>query len=89
MKGLSLSQLELFQPALGVAEPWRVTGATFDPQGGRLDITLDFPRGARFVCPEGDEGACPVHDSESKEWRHLDFFQHQVQVEAELAEQGP
>jgi transposase len=79
-----VSQLELFQAALGIAAPWQVTKATFDPDGGRLDISLDFPRGARFPCPEGDEDACAVHDTESKTWRHLDFFQHQAYLHARV-----
>ena len=83
-KGLLVGQMELFQAALGVAEPWRVTEATFDPQAGRLDISLDFARGARFACPEGDESACVVHDTETKTWRHLDFFQHQAYLHARV-----
>ncbi|CAN5751695.1 hypothetical protein BH20ACT11_BH20ACT11_08780 [soil metagenome] len=80
-----MDQRELFQAALGVAEPWRVVDATFAPEEGRLD----FPRGARFACPEGDADACPVHDTESKSWRHLvdaalDFFQHQAYLHARV-----
>ena len=50
----------------------------------RLDLRIDFPRGARFACPEGDEPACPVHDTEAKTWRHLDFFQHQAYLHARV-----
>lgn len=73
-----MDKLGLFQAALGIAAPWQVTEASFDPESGRLDIHLDFPRGARFACPESDEGACAVHDTEHKTWRHLNFFQHQA-----------
>jgi hypothetical protein len=66
-----MAQIKLFEAALGIAEPWQVSDATFAPDQGRLDIYLDFPRGTRFTCPEGDEDACPVHDTESKTWRHL------------------
>lgn len=45
---------------------------------------LDFRKGARFACPEGDEPACPVHDTEPKTWRHLDFFQHQAYLHARV-----
>lgn len=79
-----MAQIKLFEAALGIAEPWQVSDATFAPDEGRLDIYLDFPRGARFACPEGDEDACPVHDTESKTWRHLDFFQHQAYLHARL-----
>lgn len=73
-----MGQVELFEAALGIAEPWRVSDASFDPEEGRLDLYLGFARGAHFACPEGDEDACPVHDTESKTWRHLDFFEHQA-----------
>ncbi len=79
-----MDQRELFQAALGVAEPWQVSDATFTAKEGRLDLYLDFPRGAHFDCPEGDAEACPVHDTESKSWRHLDFFQHQAYLHARV-----
>lgn len=79
-----MDQRGLFQAALGISEPWRVTDATFDPEQGRLDLYLDFPRGAHFSCPEGDAEECPVHDTESKSWRHLNFFQHQAYLHARV-----
>jgi transposase len=75
---------DLFQAALGLTGPWRVVRTAFDPAHRRLDLHLDFPKGARFVCPEGDQPACPVHDSEPKTWRHLDFFQHQAYLHARV-----
>jgi len=58
--------LDLFKAALGLAEPWRVTRSDFDVAQGRLDLFLDFPRGARFRCAVTgcDEGSCPVHDTQ-------------------------
>jgi transposase len=56
----------------------------FDPEAGRLDLHLDFPRGQRFPCPEGDEAACPIHDTKEKVWRHLDFFQRQAYLHARV-----
>lgn len=75
---------DLFQAALGLAEPWQVMRTEFDATARRLDLYLDFPRGARFPCPEGDQPACPVHDTEPKTWRHLDFFQHQAYLHARV-----
>jgi transposase len=75
---------DLFQAALGLAEPWQVMRTEFDATARRLDLYLDFPRGARFACPEGDQPACPVHDTEPKTWRHLDFFQHQAYLHARV-----
>lgn len=75
---------ELFQAALGLQEPWRVDRIEFDAEAERLDIDLNFPRGARFACPEADHMDCPVHDTEDKSWRHLDFFQHQAYLHARV-----
>jgi transposase len=63
---------DLFQAALGLAEPWQVVRTEFDAQARRLDLHLDFGKGARFPCPDGDQPACPVHDTQLKTWRHLD-----------------
>lgn len=81
-------KLDLFKAALGLAEPWTVVRTEFDPAAHRLDLYLDFPRGARFACPEGDEAACPVHDTVDKTWRHLDFFQHQAYLHARVPRVG-
>lgn len=75
---------ELFTEALGLREPWRVDRMDFDVDARRLDVFLDFERGARFACPEGDEDGCPVHDTTERTWRHLDFFQHQAYLHARL-----
>jgi transposase len=77
---------ELFSAALGLVAPWRVARSEFDAGAGRLDLYLDFPRGARFACPQSGcgERECPVHDTEDKTWRHLDFFQYQAYLHAKL-----
>ena len=73
---------DLFQMALGLAPPWWVKDCTFDADAKRLDIEIDFKTGGRFPCPECAEPGCPVHDTVMKEWRHLDFFQHQAFLHA-------
>ena len=82
--GAGVGDLDLFQEALGLDEPWRVVGTDFDARRRRLDLRLDFPRGARFRCPEGDCERCPVHDTSEKTWRHLDFFQHEAYLTARV-----
>jgi transposase len=77
-------ELRLFTAALGLSAPWRVTRTEFD--GTRLDLYLDFPRGARFPCPAKDcgQGACALHDTADKVWQHMDFFQHKAFLYARL-----
>ncbi len=81
-----MDQLQLFRAALGLTDPWQVASVAFDNQAGRLDITLDFPGGSRFGCPSPDcgESSCPVHDTQGRSWRHLDFFQHQAYLHARV-----
>lgn len=84
MDGLNLNAM--FGAALGLTPPWTVTSVEFNPEAGELNVHLDFPRGSRFACPEQDcpEGACAVHDTTDKTWRHLDFFQHQAYLTARV-----
>jgi transposase len=84
LDGLDLNAM--FGAALGLAEPWRVVLVEFDQGAGRLDLGLEFPRGARFGCPEPGcaETSCPVHDTDDKTWRHLDFFEHQAYLSARV-----
>lgn len=73
----------LMQLALGITPPWTVTSADFDRSAQRLDIHIDFTPGSRFACPTCGK-ACPVHDTEQKSWRHLNFFQHQAYLHARV-----
>ena len=75
---------DLFQLALGITSPWFVASSDFDAAKKRLDIGVDFKPGSRFPCPDCDAAACPVHDTTEKEWRHLDFFQHQAFLTARV-----
>ena len=72
---------ELFRLALGLAEPWRVVKIEFSDEKHQLDLWLDFPAGSRFACPVC-EAACGVYDTAEREWRHLNFFQHQTVLHA-------
>jgi transposase len=75
---------ELFQAALGLASPWRVVESSFDAGQRRLELRIDFERGARFACPECDVAGCEVHDTSERTWRHLDFFEHQAFLAARV-----
>ncbi|WP_026853547.1 ISL3 family transposase [Geothrix fermentans] len=73
----------LFTMALGLTSPWEVKDLVFTAESRRLDIRIDFPRGASFPCPECGESS-KVHDTEEKSWRHLDFFQHSAYLTARV-----
>ena len=71
---------ELFAAALGVETPWHVKGVSFDADKRLLTIAIDFKKGSRFPY-EGTEGLHPVHDTQAKRYRHLNFFQHECYLE--------
>jgi transposase len=66
----------LFEAALGIAPPWFVAGVQFDEASKVLTVGIDFTAGSRFGC-EGVVGEHPVHDTVTKAYRHLNFFQHE------------
>jgi transposase len=78
-----MNEVELFQMALGLADPWRVVRSSFDVEKGRLDIKIDFPRGSKFRCPVCGE-LCTAYDTSDKTWRHLSFFQHEAYLHARV-----
>jgi transposase len=71
--------------ALGLAPPWQVSTAEFNPDEKRLDIRLDFPKGSTFSCPKCGLSGVKAHDTIEKTWRHLNFFQHEVYLTARVA----
>lgn len=74
---------DLFGAALGIVPPWEVTSVDFDKESCRLDITIDFQRGATFPCPVCGTPS-PVHDTTEKVWRHLNFFQYEAYLHARV-----
>jgi transposase len=71
---------KLFEAALGIAPPWFVAGVHFDEATKVLTVGIDFTVGTRFAA-EGASGEHPVHDTLTKTYRHLNFFQHECVLE--------
>jgi hypothetical protein len=74
---------QLFAAALGIGSPWSVTAVDFDASQRRLTIHVDFAPGTRFAHPRA-AGEHPVHDTEIKRLRHLNFFQHECHLEVRV-----
>jgi len=70
----------LFEAALGIAPPWFVSGIRFDQASKVLTVAIDFKQGTRFAA-DGASGEHPVHDTMTKTYRHLNFFQHECVLE--------
>lgn len=69
---------DLFALALNLQTPWKIDTLSLD-QNGRdveLHITIGFERGTHFPDENGD--LCPVHDTQLRTWRHLNFFEHKA-----------
>jgi transposase len=79
-----MPDLDLFQQALGLEEPWEVVEVKFDRARLRLDLRVDFRKGARFPCPECGAAGCKVHDTEPHTWRHMNFWQHETYLTARV-----
>lgn len=64
---------QIFELALGLTKPWYVKEIKMNKAEGsvhgQIDIYLDFEKGFNF--PEGK-----THDTVSRTWQHLNFFQH-------------
>lgn len=71
---------KLFEAALGVSDPWFVREVDFNARTKTLTIQIDFIAGSRFSHPEVD-GGHPVHDTVTKRYRHLNFFEHDCYLE--------
>jgi len=71
---------KVFEAALGIAAPWSVTSVDFDEAAKLLTVLIDFKPGSRFAVA-GQEGVHPVHDTVTKTYRHLNFFQHECHLQ--------
>ena len=74
---------QLFESALGVSSPWYIREAVFDGEARTLTIQVDFRAGSRFGHPDA-AGEHPVHDTQTKRYRHFIFLQHECFLEVRV-----
>ena len=74
---------KIFESALGISTPWYIAGMNFEPSQKKLRIRVDFEVGTHFAVP-GQSGDHPVHDTVTKTYRHLNFFQHECELEVRV-----
>lgn len=70
----------IFTQALGLMKPWNVVDVIFSKESGRLDLKIDFPSGATFLCPTCGKSDYPVHNTKERTRRHLNFFQYETYI---------
>ena len=78
---------QLFELALNVQDPWFIKDIQFDSENKRLDIHIDFHKGSLFhYKSEKDniDGEFKAYDTQEKQWRHLNFFEHECYLNARV-----
>ena len=65
--------------ALGVATPWHVRDVAFDAGKRLLTIAIDFAKAAGSLRRNGRTRS--VRDTQTKRYRHLNFFQRECYLE--------
>ena len=78
---------QLFELALNIKEPWYIKDIQFSAENKRLDIHIDFRKGAIFHYESAEEniqGDFKVYDTVDKQWRHLNFFEHECYLHARV-----
>ena len=73
----------LFTTALGLQPPWYVAKVELDTAKRRIDFEVEHT-GKRVPCPACGAVHQPVHDRVRRSWRHLDFFQFEAWLHADI-----
>ena len=80
---MSVGIESLFTSALGLQAPWSVKKVELDTARRRIDFELTC-NAKRLPCPHCDAPEQGVHDRLQRQWRHLDFFQFEAWLHAEV-----
>jgi transposase len=78
---------QLFELALNIQDPWYIKDIQFSAENKRLDIHIDFRKGSVFHYESANEninGDFKVYDTVDKQWRHLNFFDHECYLHARV-----
>lgn len=77
----------IFELALNITSPWYIKDIKFDADKKRLDIHIDFHQGSVFHYEspaENIKGDFKAYDTVAKQWRHLNFFEHECYLNARV-----
>ncbi|MEG3888537.1 ISL3 family transposase [Microcoleus sp. herbarium19] len=80
---MSLSTEALFTAALGLQAPWRVERAELSTAKRRIDFDVICTE-RRMTCPHCGTVDQGIHERVSRSWRHLDFFQFEAWLHADI-----
>jgi transposase len=80
---MSIGVESLFTSALGLVPPWHVEKVDLDTTLRRIDFEVRCSA-KRLSCPHCGAAEQPVHDRLRRSWRHLDFFQFEAWLHADV-----
>jgi len=75
---------EIFNQALSLPEPWKITSNDLDCESGVLNLVAEVHKGSQMACPKCDKEGCGVHDRIERTWRHLNFWQYETFIHAHV-----
>ena len=73
----------LFTSALGLQPPWVVEDVKLDVAHKRIDFEVSC-QGTLLSCPACGAASQRAHDRLRRSWRHLDFFQYEAWLHADV-----
>ena len=73
----------LFTSALGLVAPWEVAKVDLDTARRRIDFEVRCSA-AVLACPHCGAAGQRIHDRLRRSWRHLDFFQFEAWLHADV-----
>ena len=80
---MSIQIEALFTTALGLLPPWHVAKVELDTAKRRIDFEVGHT-GKRAACPGCGAEHQLIHDRVRRSWRHLDFFQFEAWLHADV-----
>jgi transposase len=84
---MSIAIEPLFTAALGLQAPWVVSRVDLDTAKRRIDFEVSS-EGSRLTCPACGAADQCIHDRVRRSWRHLDFFQFEAWLHADVPRIG-
>ena len=80
---MSIGIEALFTSALGLSAPWAVESVELDTTRRRIDFEISC-KAQRLACPHCQAREQGLHDRVRRQWRHLDFFQFEAWLHADI-----
>ena len=80
---MSIAVEALFTTALGLQAPWVVSNVELNTVKRRIDFEVKCDA-RKSTCPACGIDGQGIHDRVKRSWRHLDFFQYEAWLHAEV-----